>query len=226
MAWQTLLAGAAVLAPAIIGGINQNKANIDAKKQENKMKEYERKLQQLESSRQAVLNQSQDYTNLKSQLFNPYANLGVATQATNLQIEQTDQALANTLDSINRSGTGAGSATALAKMAAASKAQISASLEKQELNNQQQRLQGEAQLASQKLQLDQAALGAEAASWQMQESRDLAMLDRLATLQSNAEAQQFAYQQQGQQALSEGIGQTLDLGATVAQIAMQQSQGG
>ena len=139
MAWQTLLAGAAVLAPAIIGGINQNKANIDAKKQEDKMKEYERKLQQLESSRQAVLNQSQDYTNLKSQLFNPYANLGVATQATNLQIEQTDQALANTLDSINRSGTGAGNATALAKMAAASKAQISASLEKQELNNHQQR---------------------------------------------------------------------------------------
>ena len=65
------------------------------------------------------------------------------------------------------------------------------------------------------------ALGAEADTFALQETRDLATLDRLAALQSNAEAQQLAFQQQGQQALSAGIGQTLDLGATVAQLAAQ-----
>lgn len=203
------LAAAAI--PAIIGGVNNSKAKKDAKKQEEKKQEYERQLSQLENSRQPILNQAGDIRALKSQLSNPYANLGVAVQASNLQMQQTDQALANTLDSINRAGSGAGSATALAKMAMASKAQISASLEKQELTNQQQRLQGEAQLASQKLQLDQSALGAEAAAYQQQESRDIAQLDRMQSLASNAEAQQLAYQQQGQQALTSGLGATANL---------------
>ena len=188
-----ILGLAASAIPAIIGGVNNSKAQFDARLQRDKKREYERKLAQLENSRQPVLNQASDIRAFKSQLSNPYANLGVAVQASNLQMEQTDQALANTLDSINRSGSGAGSATALAKMAMASKAQISASLEKQELSNQQQRLQGEAQLASQKLQLDQAALGAEASAYQQQEQRDLAQLDRMQALAANAEAQQFAY---------------------------------
>jgi len=203
------LAAAAI--PAIIGGVNNSKAKQDAKKQEEKKQEYERQLSQLENSRQPILNQASDIRAFKSQLSNPYANLGVAVQASNLQMQQTDQALANTLDSINRAGSGAGSATALAKMAMASKAQISASLEKQELSNQQQRLQGEAQLASQKLQLDQAALGAEASAYQQQESRDIAQLDRMQALASNAEAQQLAYQQQGQQALTAGLSGTANL---------------
>jgi hypothetical protein len=206
------LAAAAI--PAIIGGVNNSKAQFDARQQKRKKREYERKLAQLENSRQPVLNQASDIRAFKSQLSNPYANLGVSMQASNLQMEQTDQALANTLDSINRSGSGAGSATALAKMAMASKAQISASLEKQELSNQQQRLQGEAQLASQKLQLDQAALGAEASAYQQQEQRDLAQLDRMQALATNAEAQQFAYQQQGQQALSQGLGAAASLGTS------------
>jgi hypothetical protein len=206
------LAAAAI--PAIIGGVNNSRAQFDARQQKRKKREYERKLAQLENSRQPVLNQASDIRAFKSQLSNPYANLGVSMQASNLQMEQTDQALANTLDSINRSGSGAGSATALAKMAMASKAQISASLEKQELSNQQQRLQGEAQLASQKLQLDQAALGAEASAYQQQEQRDLAQLDRMQALATNAEAQQFAYQQQGQQALSQGLGAAASLGTS------------
>ena len=212
-----ILGLAAAAIPAIIGGVNNSKAQFDARQQKIKKIEYETKLAQLENSRQPVLNQASDIRAFKSQLSNPYANLGVAVQASNLQMEQTDQALANTLDSINRSGSGAGSATALAKMAMASKAQISASLEKQELSNQQQRLQGEAQLASQKLQLDQAALGAEASAYQQQEQRDLAQLDRMQALAANAEAQQFAYQQQGQQALSQGLGAAASLGTSFLQ---------
>jgi hypothetical protein len=216
-----ILGALLVGAPAIIGAVNQNKANQDAKKYEKIKLENERKLKQLEAGRQAVLNQASDFRAMKSQLYNPSANLGVATQAMDLQMEQTDQALANTLDQINRSGTGAGAATALAKMAAASKASISANLEKQEVQNQNARIQGEFNLMQSKMALEEKALGAEAQAFGLQEARDVATLDRLAALQSNAEAQQFAYQQQGQQALSEGIGQTLDLGATIAQLAAQ-----
>ena len=205
-----ILGLAAAAIPAIIGGVTNSKAQFNARQQEIKKKEYERKLAQLQNSRQPVLNQASDIRAFKSQLSNPYANLGVAVQASNLQMEQTDQALANTLDSINRSGSGAGGATALAKMAMAS-----ASLEKQELSNQQQRLQGEAQLASQKLQLDQAALGAEASAYQQQEQRDLAQLDRMEALAANAEAQQFTYQQQGQQALTSGLSSGTGLLTTV-----------
>ena len=216
-----ILGALLLAAPAVIGAVNQNKANQDAKKYEKIKLENERKLKQLEAGRQAVLNQASDFRAMKSQLYNPSANLGVATQAMDLQMEQTDQALANTLDQINRSGTGAGAATALAKMAAASKASISANLEKQEVQNQNARIQGEFNLMQSKMALEEKALGAEAQTFGLQEARDLATLDRLAALQSNAEAQQLAFEQQGQQALSAGIGQTLDLGATIAQLAAQ-----
>jgi chromosome segregation ATPase len=189
--------------PAIIGGFNNYNAQNDAYTQQEKKEEYEKKLSQLESSRQKVLNQSSDIRALKSQLYNPYANLGVATKAADLQMQQTDQALANTLDTLRE--TGAGGATALARMAAQSKAQISASLENQEAANQKLMAEGEAAMMAQKLQLDQAALGAEASAYQQQEQRDLAQLDRMQALAANAEAQQFAYQQQGQQSLTSGL---------------------
>ncbi len=189
--------------PAIIGGFNNYNAQNDAYTQQEKKEEYEKKLSQLESSRQKVLNQSRDIRALKSQLYNPYANLGVATKAADLQMQQTDQALANTLDTLRE--TGAGGATALARMAAQSKAQISASLENQEAANQKLMAEGEAAMMAQKLQLDQAALGAEASAYQQQEQRDLAQLDRMQALAANAEAQQFAYQQQGQQSLTSGL---------------------
>ena len=154
-----------------------------------------KKLAALENNRQAVLNQAGAIREMKSEVFNPYANVGVATKAADLKIEQTDEALANTLDTINRSGTGAGAATALARMAAQSKAQVGASLETQEAQNQKLRMQGEAQVIAQKQQIEQAALGAEESAWGRQEGRDVAMLDRLAGLQENAQARQMAHEQ-------------------------------
>jgi hypothetical protein len=62
---------------------------------------------------------------------NPMANLSVATQATEMQIEQTDQALANTLDTLRQTGGGAGSATALAQAALESKKNVAADIEAQ-----------------------------------------------------------------------------------------------
>ena len=86
------------------------------------------KLAQIENNRQ-------DITDFSKNLSNPYANLGVATQATDIQIEQTDIALANTLDTIRATGAAAGGATALAQAALQSKKNVSANIEQQEVQN-------------------------------------------------------------------------------------------
>ena len=82
---------------------------------------------------------------LTGMMSNPMANLGVATQAAEMQAEEADIALANTLDTLRATGAGAGGATALAQMALKSKQGISASIETQEATNQKLRAQGESQ---------------------------------------------------------------------------------
>jgi hypothetical protein len=180
-------------------------ANNKKKQQDKKTLAAANKLKQFEQSRQPIIDQSGKIRDLKSQVKNPYENLAVANQASELQIEQTDQALANTLDQINQSGTGAGVATAMARMAAASKAQVGASLENQEVQNQKLRAEGQASADAQKMQIEQAALGAEESAWGRQEDRDLSQLDRLSGLQENSEQQSQAYQMQGDAAMMSGI---------------------
>jgi hypothetical protein len=196
-----LLAGASLAA----GGVGKLVASNKQKRAEREEARAQKKLEAFERGRQAVIDQSGAIRDLKKQVYNPYANLAVATQAADLQIEQTDQALANTLDQINQSGTGAGAATAMARMAAASKAQVSASLENQEVQNNKLRAEGQAQADASKMQLEQAALSEEIAAYGRQEDRDLASLDRLSGLQENAQAQAMAYAQQGNEALMGGI---------------------
>jgi len=77
---------------------------------------------------------------------NTFANLQVATQAADLQAQQTDQALANTLSTIRATGAGAGGATAIAQAALQSKLGISATIEQQEARNTQLRAQGQQQV--------------------------------------------------------------------------------
>jgi len=211
-----IVAAVGAATPMIIGGINAATANRKAKLAEAKQRQLEQQLKNFEQNRQAVINQADNIRALKSQVFNPYANLAVATKAADQQIQQTDQALANTLDSINRAGTGAGSATALAQMAAKSKAQISASLEKQEVANQKLRLEGEAGVQEAKMKLEQAALKEEVAAYDRQEERDLTTLDRLATLGQNQQAQAMAYGQDATQSLMGGIESGVSLGTTLA----------
>jgi|TARA_B100000427_G_scaffold328664_1_gene342347 hypothetical protein len=211
-----IVAAVGAATPMIIGGINAATANRKAKLAEAKQRQLEQQLKNFEQNRQAVINQADNIRALKSQVFNPYANLAVATKAADQQIQQTDQALANTLDSINRAGTGAGSATALAQMAAKSKAQISASLEKQEVANQKLRLEGEAGVQEAKMNLEQAALREEGAAWARQEERDLTTLDRLASLGQNQQAQAMAYGQDATQSLMGGIESGINLGTQLA----------
>jgi len=116
-------------------------------------------LNQLENSRQAIINpysttkdMSSLAKDLSGTLSNPYANLGVATNAAKFEAEQIDVSLANTLDTLKDTGAGAGGATALAQAALKAKQGISSNIESQEANNEKMKAQGEAQLQEAKMQ--------------------------------------------------------------------------
>lgn len=153
-------------------------ASNKAKKAQRNANRLKSQLLDLENARQDVFDASDDIRALSDTLSNPYANLSVATQAAEMQAEQTDIALANTLDAVRAGGYGAGGATALAQAAARSKQGISASIEQQEVNNEKLRAQGEQSLQKQRLSIEEAAINAEGAAWARQEQRDLTQLDR------------------------------------------------
>jgi len=141
--------GGSVLS-GIFGGSAAKRAKRKAQKEAKRLKG---KLEFLENNRQAIINPYEGATDLSSmatdyssQFSNPYANLSVATQAAEMKIEQTDIALANTLDTLAQTGGGAGGATALAQAAAASKKEVAASIESQEAANEKMRAEGEARL--------------------------------------------------------------------------------
>ncbi len=123
----------------------------------------------------------QDIENPFANLSNPYENLAVATQAAEIKMEQTDQALANTLDTLRETGAAAGGATAIANAALKSKQGIAASIEQQEVNNQKLQAQGQ-------LQVDIAKGKGETVRMQMQENRDINELNRL---QAQADMAQY-----------------------------------
>ena len=115
-------------------------------------------LKALENSRQAIINPYENTKDLSSlakdlsgKLSNPFASLGVATAAADMQAEQTDIALANTLDTLRATGASAGGATALAQAALQSKKGVAANIEQQEAQNEKLKAQGEQQLQQLKM---------------------------------------------------------------------------
>ena len=154
---------AAMATPMVMGAFAKRDAKeraIDAAKEAN---ELGKQLAALENNRQ--------------QIRNPYANLSVATQAAEMQAQEADASLANTLDAMRAGGFGASGATALAREAAKSKEGISADIQKQEQANQTKFAEGEKFV------------------FEQQEERDVAKLDRLANLQEG-------YQQREMDALA------------------------
>ena len=116
-------------AVSVIGGIfGSSRARREARRREAQARALESKLNELEANRQEIIDPYENVTDLSAMLSNPFANLSVATQATEMQMEQTDIALANTLDTIRATGGGAGGATALAQAALQSKKGIAASI--------------------------------------------------------------------------------------------------
>jgi hypothetical protein len=153
-----LIAGGLTAGATVYGASQSSKAGkrADAKKAKG-----EEKLAILESERQEVINPyanvgdlSSMISDLSSKLSNPYASLGVATGAAEIEIEEADIALANTLDILRATGASAGGATALAQAALQGKKGVSASIEQQETKNQQLKAQGQQQL--EKFQLAEA----------------------------------------------------------------------
>lgn len=170
-------------AVSLIGGIfGSSRARREARRREIQARGLEYKLNQLEENRQEITDPYANITDLSSMLSNPFANLSVATKAAEMQIEQTDIALANTLDTIRATG-GAGSATALAQAALQSKKGIAASIEQQEASNEKQRAAGEATLQRQQMAEAQrqqmADVQGEQYVFQQQETRDMQQLNRL-----------------------------------------------
>ena len=205
-----LIVGAVTAGVGALGSLGMGigskvKANKDKRIEDAKARRMQARLEALEASRQQVIDQSDEIRALKDQVVNPYQNLGVAMQGVNLKMEQTDEALANTLNAINQSGAGAGAATALARQAAASKAQVAATIENQELQNQKMYLSGEQQKLSQKLALEQQALNEEIAAYGRQETRDIQQLNRLAAQQQNAQQRAMEFQAGGDAAMMAGL---------------------
>jgi hypothetical protein len=157
--------GAAVsIGGSIFGASKAKKAERRARKQKQAL---QRELKAAEDSRQEIINPYADVTSLDDMivdntglLSNAYTNIGVATQAAEFEAEEADIALANTLDLLASTGASAGGATALAQAALASKRGISASIEKQEADNQKLAAQGEQFLQQQKLSEVQRVQGA------------------------------------------------------------------
>ncbi len=145
-----LISGGIQILGGILGGGAAKKRERAARREKAKLN---RKLNYLENNRQPITDPYAGVTSLaglatdlSSQLTNNMANLSVATQAAEMEIEQADISLANTLDTIRATGAGAGGATALAQAALSSKKGVSASIEQQEAQNEVRRAQGEANL--------------------------------------------------------------------------------
>ena len=171
-------------AVSIVGGIfGASRAKREARRRENQARALEAKLNNLEANRQEIINPYENVTDLSSMLSNPFANLSVATQATEMQMEQTDIALANTLDTIRATGGSAGGATALAQAALQSKKNIAANIEQQEVANEKQRLAGEATLQRQRMaeaqRIQQAEVAGEQFVFAQTEQREMQQLNRL-----------------------------------------------
>ena len=115
---------------------------------------------------------------MKDSVQNPFANLGVATQAAEIQAEEADIALANSLETARATGLGSGGATALAQAAARSKQGVAADIQKQEASNEKLRAQGEQQKQQQLQNLESQAISAEERASAQRAARDQQALDR------------------------------------------------
>lgn len=180
---------------SIVGGLlGSSAAKKAARRARREAKRLQKKLDTLEANRQEVINPYESFENLTSTMSNPFASLSVATQAAEMQIEEADISLANTLDTLRATGASAGGATALAQAALRSKKGVSASIEQQEAQNEKLKAQGEQQLQQQKVAEERRMQQAGAAGKQFvfgaTEQREQQQLDRTAAMLGQQQAAQ------------------------------------
>ena len=212
----------------IIGSLfGGSKAKAAARAAEAERRRLQGQLRSLEKNRQDIVNPYAGVTSLagmatdlSDQISNPFANLSVATQAAEMQIEQADISLANTLDTLRATGSGAGGATALAQAALQSKKGVAADIESQEKSNEDKRAAGEERLeqrvAAEKQRIQginisegareqQAFAQGRNIEFQTQESRDNTKLSRLYGQQQQAQGAAAAARQSETSAIMGGI---------------------
>jgi len=219
--------GVAVVGTVASSAYGAYSANQQAKDAQGKMNNANRAIAELEANRQEIIDPYADFQNvsniaqdLSGMMSNAYANLGVATKAAEIQAEETDIALANTLDTLRATGSSAGGATALAQAAARSKKGVSATIEKQEADNERLRAQGEMQLQDKKIAEKQRLQGVQMSEairmqnadaqgnifqFESQEQRDNQKLNRLAGLSQGYQAQQAASKAARDGSIASGI---------------------
>jgi len=218
----TVVAAGVVAGGALIGGIiSSSSAKREARRKERQAAKLNAKLENLEKNRQKIINPFEGVESLSGMLSNPFASLGVATQAAEMKIEQTDQALANTLDTIRQTGGGAGSATALAQAALQAKQGVAASIEQQEVANEKQRAAGEQQLQQQQMaeaqRIQQADVSGKQFVFGQKENREMQQLNRLSNQIGALRGQAAAASQAGTAALTGALSTaTSVLGAGIA----------
>ena len=188
-----ITAGASILG-GLLGGGGQRRAARRAAKEKKRL---QRELDELENSRQPIINPYENIADLSAMVQNPYDNIGVATQAAEIQAEQADIALANTLDALAATGVSAGGATALAQAALQSKRDVAATIEQQEAQNERLRVQGEAQrqqaLMAEAQRMQQADILGREFVYGQQERRESEQLNRKQAQITGAAQQQANY---------------------------------
>ena len=201
---------------AVVGGLELTAAIVKsagASKRRNQAEidrtTAEAELKRLEDQRQPIINPYDSVQDLSGMLSNPAANLGVATQAAEMQVEQADISLANTLDTIRATGASAGGATALAQAALQSKKGVSASIEKQEVANEKLKAQGEQILQNARMSEAQRLQNAETKGdlfqFGVRDEREMIKLDRVSAQLEGAQARELQGQIDQNAAWSDAI---------------------
>ncbi len=146
------------VAKAVGGAVQAGQAHKAMRSARNAKNEAKYKMEQAINDRRDITNPYAGVTDLSglasdlsSQISNPFNNITVSTAAAEMQAEESDIALANTLDTLEQTGASAGGATALAMAALKSKKDVSVSISTQEAENSKLRAQGEASMQTQKV---------------------------------------------------------------------------
>ncbi len=210
----------------VSGAVKNRNAKKDKREASARLMKNEIKLAQLEASRQEIINPYADVKSLTGDMSNPFANLSVATGAAEIQMQQSDAALANTLDTLRATGAGGGGATALAQAALQSKKGVAASIESQEVANQKLRAQGEEKLQQsvlrEKERLQDAEIAGSGFMYSEKEKREITQLDRTQNKIDMAESDKRSAEQNRRDINEKAAKDVGDFGMEVAKFGLTQ----
>jgi hypothetical protein len=220
------------LGSAIFGASSASKREKRARAEKKRLTG---ELNELENNRQDIINPYEGVTDLSAMISdvssiasNPFANLSVSTAAAEMQVEEADIALANTLDTLRATGASAGGATALARMALESKKGVSASIEQQEANNQklaakgEERLQGvqlnesrrvQGELRGEAKRMQDVDVQAKDLKFRRVEEREMQQLDRKQAQITGAAVREASAAQSKAESINAGINAVGNLGS-------------